>query len=260
MRFAAAVVATLCTAVLCVTASAAAAAPNAKLSGAEYRQLTSGLAALNKSVSAKSVNWAKARTACRAVGGETALLRSQRSSCLTSVAALDSLASFPSEQRRCNSTIKNSTTTTTTTTTTTDTTTTGTATTTTGTTNPADAAVIRLLVCMSPRYDALAGYSKALDRAAIAARKSATARGFTGSCLAALAPSRAELATAQLFASSTGRLAADVKVLIRVTEGSAPSTDFNQAATDNDVRQFENSASAVLDEHGQPQLSVCPHE
>lgn len=241
---------------LVVCASAAVAAPRGTLTGAEYKQLSAGMAELNKSVGAKSVNWRKARAACRAVGGATDLLRTQRSSCYASVAALDSLASFPREQRSCSGAIKRGTGTTTT-----PTTTTGTTTDTTGTTtSPTESPLIKLLVCMSPRYDALARHSKALDTEAIAARKSALARGFAGSCLVALAPTPADLRKAKLFSSSTGRLAADVGLLIKVTEGKAPSSAFNQTKIDNDVRQFENSASAVLDEHGQPKLSVCPHK
>jgi hypothetical protein len=113
---------------------------------------------------------------------------------------------------------------------------------------------------MSPHYQAIARYSRRLDAGAIAARKAVVARRFRGSCLAAMAPTRADLKKAKLFASATGRLAADVGLLIRVTEGKAPASDFNQAKVDTDVRQFEQSASAVLDEHGQPKLSVCPHE
>jgi len=223
------------------------------------------MAALNRSVGARSINWVRARAACHEFGAATALLRAQRANCLRSLALLDSLAHFPRQERQCSARI---TTTTGTTTTPTSTSTTGTITspttgtsTTTGTTiSPADAAVIRLLVCMGPRYRALARYSRGFDRGAIGARNSALARGFAGACLAALAPAPADLGRARRLASSTARLAADVGLLIRVTEGKAPSSDFNQATIENDVRQFETSASAVLDEHGQPKLSVCPHE
>jgi hypothetical protein len=120
--------------------------------------------------------------------------------------------------------------------------------------------VIQLLICMSPHYRALARYSRNLDAGAVAARNAVLARRFSGSCAAALAPTPADLRKTKLFASATGRLAADVGLLIKVTEGKAPASDFNQARVDTDVRQFEQSASAVLDEHGQPKLSVCPHE
>jgi hypothetical protein len=253
MRVALARLAVCAAAVLCLTALATAAVPKGTLSGAEYRQLSRAMSELNRAVGARSIDWGKARAACREVGGGTPLLRTQRSGCLTSVTALAALAGFPPEQRRCSSQIK---TTTSTTTTATETTTGATET----ITNPADAAAIQLLICMSPRYDALAQDAAALQRGAIADRQSALARRFSGSCLAALAPTPADLGKARLFASSSERLAADVKVLIRVTEGTAPSSDFNQARVDNDVRQFQDSASAVLDEHGQPRLSVCPHQ
>lgn len=248
MNVAAGLVAT-CGAVICMSASAAGATPKGRLTGAEYKQLSAGMTALNRSVGTKSVNWPRARAACRAVGRATDLLRTQRATCLSSIAAIESLAGFPGEQRACSTRIK----------TTTQTTTTP-ATTTTTTAGAGDSTMIQLLVCMSPRYQALARYSRALDAQAIAARKAVLARGFSGSCLAALAPTRTDLRKANLFASSTGRLAADVGLLIKVTQGKAPTSDFNQAKIDRDVRQFERSASAVLDEHGQPKLSVCPHE
>lgn len=238
----------ICGVVICTSASAAGATPKGRLTGAEYKQLSAGMTALNRSVGTKSVNWSRARAACRAVGRATDLLRTQRATCLSSIAALESLAGFPSEQRACSTRIKTTTQTTTT------------PATTTTTTGAGDSTMIQLLVCMSPRYQALARYSRELDAQAIAARKAVLARGFSGSCLAALAPTRTDLHKANLFASSTERLAADVRLLIKVTQGKAPTSDFNQAKIDRDVRQFERSASAVLDEHGQPKLSVCPHE
>jgi len=233
-------------AAISISASAAAAVPEGKLTSAEYTQLSVATATLNKSASAKSVNWSKARAACTKVGKTTALLRTQRATCFGSVNVFAALAGFPAEQRVCSKRT---------------TTTTGTGTTTTGTTTtPADSAVIQLMVCMSPRYQALARDAKAIDRADISARQDALARGFSGSCLATLAPTPAELRTANRFAGATAKLAADVTLLIKVTGGKAPASDFNQAQIDNDVKQFENSATAVLDEHGQQKLSVCPHQ
>jgi hypothetical protein len=245
---------------ICMSASAAAAVPKGKLTSAEYTQLSVATAALNKSASAKSVNWSKARVACSKVGRTTALLTTQRATCFGSVNVFAALADFPVEQRAC--TKRTATTKSTAATTTSGTTTTtATGTTTTGTTTtPADSAVIQLMVCMSPRYQALARDAKAIDRADISARKDALDRGFSGSCLATLAPTPADLRTVGRFASSTAKLAADVTLLIKVTEGKAPASDFNQAQIDNDVKQFENAATAVLVEHGQQKLSVCPHQ
>jgi hypothetical protein len=248
---------------ICVSAAAAAAVPKGTLTGAEYKQLSVATAGLNKSASSKSVSWPKARAACAKVGKTTALLRTQRATCFGSVNVLDALASFPAEQRRCpKSTGTTTGTTGTTGTTTTLTTTTPTSgTTTTGSsTTAADSAVVRLIICMSPHYQALARDAKAIDRADISARKDVLARGFSGSCLATLAPTPGDLRTVKHFASATAKLADDVTLLIKVTEGKAPASDFNQAQIDNDVKQFENSATSVLDEHGQQKLSVCPHQ
>jgi hypothetical protein len=116
------------------------------------------------------------------------------------------------------------------------------------------------MICMNPHYQALSRDANAIDRADVAARKQAQERGFSGACLTALAPTTAELEIAKRFASSTAKLAADVVLLIKVTAGKLPAGDFNQTRIDNDVRLFEDSATAVLVEHGQPALSTCPHQ
>jgi hypothetical protein len=235
-------------AAICISASAAAAAAKGTLTAAEYKQLSAATAALNLSASAKSVNWTKARRACGRTGRATALLRSQGLSCLNSLSVLEALTNFPAEQRRCATTK---------TTTNTGTTTTGT--TTTGTTE-ADSAVIRLVVCLNPHYQALARDARAVYTADTAARKQALRRGFTGSCLATLASTPADLRKERQFASASVKLAADVTLLIKVTTGKAPASDFSQTRIDADVKQFETAASAVLAEPSVQTLSSCPHE
>lgn len=247
----------VCAAAICITASATAAPPRGTLTATEYRQLAVATATLNSSASSGSIDWTKARAACNQVSKATPLLRTQRATCFGEVNVLEALARFPAEQRRCPKT------TTKTGTTTTGTTTTGTTTTGTTTNGPmtaADSSQIRLLICMNSHYQALSRAAKAIDVADIAARKQALDRGFSGSCLAALAPTPADLVAARRFASASGKLAADVTLLIRVTDGRLPASDFNQTRIDNDVKLFENAATAVLVEHGQPKLSICPHE
>jgi hypothetical protein len=230
------------------------AARTGTLTGAEFKQLSTAMADLTTSASSKTINWSKARAACRQIGGTTALLRNQRASCLDSISALEALANFPVEQAKCAAA---ATTTTGSATTTTGTTTTGT--TTGATTTPAESAVIRMIICLTPRYHALARYAKALYRADIAERKQTLVRGFTGTCLATLASTPADLKKEKLFASSTARLANDVAVLIKVTKGQAPTTDLNEVQIDGDIAKFESSARAVLDESGPQKLSACPH-
>jgi hypothetical protein len=219
--------------------ASATAADTGTLSSAEFRQLSAATAKLNASASSKSINWVKARAACRRIGGGTELLRSQRLSCLDTISALEALANFPSEQTRCAAA---------------GTTTTGT------TTTSGESAVIRVIICLSPRYTALERYAEALYRADAAGRKDALARGFTGACLATLASTPADLKKEKLFASSATRLARDVAVLIKVTRGKAPTTDLNQVQIDSDVTRFESSARAVLEENGPQKLSACPHQ
>ena len=234
---------------LCLCGSALAAPTKGTLTSVEYKQLSDATAALNRSATSKAINWGKARAACRLIRGGGALLHTQRTSCLDSMNALEALANFPSEQARCVAAATG-----TTGTTTTGTTTTGT------TTGPARSSVIRMIICLDPRYQALDRYAKAIYSSDTAARKQALARDFKGTCLATLASTPADLKKERLFASSTAKLAADVTVLIKVTKGKAPPSDLNQTQIDNDVAKFETSARAVLNEGGPQKLSACPHE
>jgi hypothetical protein len=225
---------------VCIAATAAVATPRGTLTAAEYTQLSAVTAALNQSASSKSVDWASARAACARTGRATALLRTQGASCLDSLRLLEALTNFPAEQRRCAATKPTSTS----------------STTTTGT----DAAVIRLMICLNPRYQALDRYARAVYVADSSARKQALLRGFTGPCLATLAATPADLRKQQQFASASVKLADDVTLLIRVTDGKAPASDFSQTRINADVRQFETTATAVLSEHNQQRLPNCPHE
>jgi hypothetical protein len=226
-----------------MTVPALAAAPRGTLTSAEFKQLSNSTAALNRSASAKAINWGKARDACRSIGGASALLASQRTSCLDSMAALEALANFPEEQTRCAAATSKA-----------GATTTGT------TTSPVASAGIQTIVCLNPHYQALSRYAKAIYSSDIAARRQALARGFSGVCLATLASTPADLTKERLFASSARRLAADVTLLIKVTRGKAPTSALNQTQIDNDITKFERTASAVLDEHGPQKLSACPHQ
>ncbi len=239
--------AAICGACAVLIPTAALAGPRGTLTAGEYRQLSAATAELNTSATSKSINWRRARAACRRLGTGTPLLRSQRASCLDGMTALQALAAFPSEQTRCAAAA------TTTGTATTGTTTTGT------TTTPTESTVIRTIICLSPRYRSLAGYARTLYRADIAARRQAVLRGFTGACLATLASTPADLRKEDAFASSTARLAGDVTVLIRVTNGQAPPSDLNQTQIDTDVTRFESSARALLEERAPQKLATCPH-
>ena len=211
--------------------------PRGTLSGVEYRQLSVVTAALNISASSKSINWTRAHAACARTGRATALLRTQGASCLDNLGVLEALTKFPAEQRRCATATKSATSST-----------------------QAAPAAIRLMVCMNPHYQALARDARAVYTADTAARKQTLLRGFTGSCLATLASTPADLRKERQFALASLKLAADVKLLIRVTDHKAPASDFSQARIDADVRRFETSATAVLAEHGEQQLSSCPHQ
>lgn len=228
---------------LCVCGSALAGSPRGTLTSSEYRQLSDATAALNRSASARAINWARAQAACRSMGTSSALLRSQRVSCVDSIDALEALAEFPSEQARCAAAAIHK-----------STATTGT------TTTAAGSGVIRMIICLNPHYESLERYAGAIYRSDIAARKQALQRGFIGTCLATLASTPADLRKERLFAADATKLADDVKLLIRVTDGKAAPSELNQNQIDNDVSRFESSARSVLNEHGPQKLSACPHQ
>lgn len=223
---------------LCASAPVAAAA-SAALTATEYRQLSTATAALDRAASSRSIDWAGARTACRRVSHGTALLRTERASCLDTIAVLDAVASFPAEQHSCSARVRT--------------------TNATGSTTPANSAMVRVMVCMSPRYQALSRRARTMYGAEVAARNQALARGFTGACLVSLAPTSTELRTVRRFSQASTRLAADVVLLIRLTRGSAPISAFHQARIDRDVVRFETSATAVLADRNRQNVSSCPH-
>ena len=251
-------IATICGVLAAIASAPAMARPAGTLTHVEFKQLSAAMAELSTSANNKSVDWVKARAACHRIGRVTVLLRTQRTSCLNSMSALEALANFPAEQTKCAVTASPKTGTTTGITTT-GTTTTGTTTTTGATTTSAQSAVIRLIICLSPRYHALGRYAGALYKSDDAARKEAVARGFIGACLATLASTPTDLQKEKLFASSSARLAHDVTVLIKVTRRQAPTTDLNQVQIDSDVNRFATAARAILDENGPQKLSACPH-
>ncbi|HET9094636.1 MAG TPA: hypothetical protein VFN36_06065 [Solirubrobacteraceae bacterium] len=232
--------------------AARAAVPRGALSSLEYQRLAAAARALNRATGTRTVNWNRAATACRGTGGATGLLRAERSTCLRTIDVLRALAAFPAQERRCRAE------TSTTTSTTPTTTTTSSSSTATGTI-PGNPALFRLMVCMEPEYEALARRAGALSAAEMVTRRTVLARGLAGRCLSTLAPTASELTSIRRFARSSGSVAADVRLIIRVTQGKEPSTAFSQARTDGDVRRFETSALAVLAARSRPMLSACPH-
>ncbi len=217
--------------------AAAAAPPRGALSRAEYARLSAATAAFERIASARSVDWAAAMSACRGIGQGTALLASQRTSCLASTTTLHALASFPHEQAACATA----------------------GTTVTTTTATSEPAAIAAVACLRPRYLALARDAGALSVAAVAARRQAVSRGLRGACLATLTPTPSDLGEDRRFAQATSRLAADVSLLIAVSNGQVSSTEVNQSTVDANVGRFERAARSVLDQHEPQRLAACPH-
>jgi len=241
------------------------------LTGAEYKQLTQQLVAFNRFLKAKKINWGAGLEACRKVGAATALLQTQRRSCLGELATFHALANFSTAEPKCTAAARATTgttttpttatgaTTTTTGATTTGTTTTGTATTGTTTTTDLSATALKAVVCLNPEYQALGRVAKAMYPRDIAARKEAIKRGFKGRCLATIGGTPAQLRAEEQFAFTSTHLAADAAVLTKVTRGQAPSSDLNPVQLEDDARAFEVAAKAVLTTGGPDKLSVCPH-
>jgi hypothetical protein len=248
-------------------AADATSAPNGMLTAAEYKQVGTAIAALKKATSGQRANWSRIAAACRDTGSATALLRTQRASCLAATAEFHTVARFPSAQVKCQTAATNTVgATTTSTTTTPGTTTTGTSTTgttTTGTTTTPTAAqqvVFQTLACLSPDYQAIARGAKTMYATQAAARDAVIARHFTGLCLVTLAGRPSDMANLKRFASSAEHLAADIALLVKVTKGQAPASAVNQTRLYTDSRQFETSFHALATANTPQKLSACPHQ
>lgn len=265
----------------CVPAAAIAAPthgpPRGTLTAAEYKELTQQQAAYKRVVKSKNGTWTQAAAACRKAGVANPLLKTQRQGCLAAVNTFKTLTNFGVDEAKCavaaaktttgTTTTPTTTTPTTTTTgttttgtTTTGTTTTGTTTTGTTTTGLPTGTALHELVCLNSDYQALGRAAKAEYPADKAARKQAVRRGFKGLCLATLVPTPAQLRHEEQFVFATTHLAADVKLLTKVSRGQAPPSKITAVQLDDDAASFEEASRAFLNESGPQKLSVCPHQ
>jgi hypothetical protein len=264
--------AALCGALALGGSAAAGAAPHnngskATLSKSEYQHLVAEVVAIKKFFHSRPSSWNPAYAACGKAGASTPLLQSIRTGCNAGIGLDVSLTNFYADFARCSA--LNTPTTTGTTTTTTGTTTTGTGTTTTGTgttttgtgtTGGLSATTLQLIACLNPEYQVIRRSSAALYQSAIGVRSHVLARGFTGLCRRTLAPTPDELTLYRHFASTSRQLAADVNVLTKVADGSAPSSDVNVKQINTDGAAFDRAARVLLTYRRPQKLSVCPHQ
>jgi hypothetical protein len=97
-------IALVCALIAAAGSSAAAAAPpRGTLTSTEYTQLTAAYAALQKALDSKTKapSWKAAEAGCRDAGNSTALLSTQRKSCLGVVTTLHQLAGFITDESKC---------------------------------------------------------------------------------------------------------------------------------------------------------------
>ncbi|HWD70267.1 MAG TPA: hypothetical protein VG293_08715 [Solirubrobacteraceae bacterium] len=272
IRLALAVAAAMAVAVAAaVPAVAAGPGPSGTLTATEYKQLTVEQVAFNKLRHRKRLTWNEFYAVCHKVGRSTDLLQSVRTNCDTGVGIDQSLVGFYADVERCSALSTGTTTGTTTTptgTTPTDTgttttgttpgtTTTGTTTTGTGGLSPTD---FKLLACLQPEYAVIARALKAVYSGQANLRSQVLTRRFVGRCRLTLAPTTHDLGLLKRFVMTAKHLAADVELITKVADGSAPSSSINATHVEGDSMSF-NKAGRAFETIKRPQkLSVCPHQ
>jgi len=193
------------------------------LSSREYALLSSGEAKLQQALTRKPVSWGGVRAVCESVGSSTALMKSERASCVAQTQLFEGLADFPRHEGRC------------------------------GTAQP------HKDICVVPLYTGLAKDAEALYHANSVTYERAAQRGFTGRCLDALANSKAQLGEQRELATATASITSDVQLAAKVAEGKLPSGAITVARVDADAKAFEHDADLVLAQSS-PKLSSCPHQ
>jgi hypothetical protein len=253
-------VAAICAMLVAYGSTTAGAAPaQGKLSVKEYQQLSAQLTALKQALGGKSPSWSKAAVACRRVGVATPLLKTQRNNCIASVATIHKLLDFSVAEQKCAAGTPASVTKLEVTATTATTPSTFKAPAPTGGVDGVSAAKLKLLKCLGPDYRSVSVLAERMYVSDLAARKEAVERGFTGLCLRTLADTPADLHLEQGFAASSKALAADVTLLIKVSEGAAPASSIKAATVTRNGSAFSEQLGKLLAEHGPDKLSVCAH-
>ena len=197
--------------------------PAGTLTAAEYGSLGGMISSLSAAGRAKPTNWPAMQRVCMLGRTSTALLVSVRSACEADVRFLGSIGTFAAGIARCGH------------------------------------AMPHKLVCEAELYNTLARDSSAAYAADAAAHTAATNRGFSGTCLAVIATTAAQLRLEKQLTGATKTLAADLSALARVAEGH-PMPGVTQTKVDSDAAAFERILQALLASPSASNIRACPHQ
>ena len=217
-------------ATLAVGASPSLAASPARgtLTDHEYTLISAAKLGLEQALTHKGTHWrADARNACLTVtfGVSTPLLASEKVDCLGSVALEVDLTLFPAADTSCTA-----------------------------------RGPKRKILCLAPLYRTLARDSSSAYTGDVKLRKVIVRRGFTGPCLAALAPSQRQLRDGRNLVASTKQLSSDMYLLVRIADGQAPPGRLNQGRVDAHTGVFDRDLGRILRDSSSYTLNSCPHQ
>ncbi len=236
------------------------------LTAVEFRQLSTEQARFRTLEHRRQLTWNDLYALCGTVGHSTRLLQRVHANCESGVGIDRALSGFFGDLQRCAALS---------TATTTGTTTTGSATSTSTTpagpgappvTTPAGAASppltapeLKLFACLEPEYAVIGRAVRATYAAQTALRAQVLVRGFSGRCRQTLAPSSEQLTALRQFVRTSRRLAADVALISRVADGTAPASVLSDAKLAQDSAAFTAAGRDFERLHRPQTLAACPH-
>jgi hypothetical protein len=216
-------------AVGCCAPPALAALPSpGTLTDHEFTLLSASRLGLDSALRNRGQNWtAAARNACLtlAFGASTPLLASEKVDCLASVTLELALDSFQTADAKC-------------------------------TTRGQRGKVF----CQAPLYKALARDAADAYASDLKERQTIVRRGFTGACLATLAPSQKQLRDNRGLVAASKQVSADIYVLVNIAHGRAPPSRLTQSRVDAHSSVLEREINKILLDSSPDNLNSCPHQ
>jgi len=219
--------------------AAGATPPRGSLTRLEYSQLSKMYSGLLST--AKGTDFTTLTAACEKAGTSTALLATQRSSCVAEISTLSYIETFSSAEKKCDTAIAARA----------------------GAARPAtiqDLEALQRIACLNPEYQQLGHLARASYTQDVAARQAAIKRGFTGVCLATLVDTASQLQTDHQFALTAERMAADAGSLTKLAARRALPTTAEITQFANDSTAFGKAFTAMTKLSGPTKLSVCRHQ
>jgi hypothetical protein len=114
---------------------------------------------------------------------------------------------------------------------------------------------------MNPAYQRVTRDIEAMYAAAALNHERAVARGFTGTCLSAVAGPGKLITDERLFAAAAKQVARDIAVLTELADGQSPSNiPSNSQLTSGALAFGLTAGSYTADATPNGKLSTCPHE